>query len=85
MDEKKMLRKIYYENRAMNRNIQRLINIGFLGIFAGIAKDAKEKDDKQEKTMVKVGLALIAILEGMTMVSSIIDYRRAKSEEELDK
>lgn len=85
MDEKKILRKIYYENRIMNRNIQRLINIGFMGIFAGIAKDVKEKGDKQEKAMVKVGFALIAILEIIIMLSSIIDYRNAKMEEESDK
>ena len=28
MKNKEMLRKIYYENKAINRNMQRLVNIG---------------------------------------------------------
>lgn len=85
MGNREMLRRIYYENRAINRYIQRLMNISLLGIFAGIAKEAKKKGDQQEKSMVKIGFVLIAILEVMTMLSGIIDYRKAKMEEEADK
>lgn len=28
MKNKEMLRKIYYENKVINRNMQRLVNIG---------------------------------------------------------
>ena len=37
MKNKEMLRKIYYENKAINRNMQRLVNIGLLGILGCIS------------------------------------------------
>lgn len=49
MKNKEMLREIYYENKAMNRNMQRLVNIGLLGILGRAAKEAKEPDDAKEK------------------------------------
>ena len=35
MKNKEMLRKIYYENKATNRNAQRQVNIGLIGILSG--------------------------------------------------
>ena len=49
MKNKEILRKIYYENRAINRNIQRLANISLIGLLARSAKEAKESDDEQGK------------------------------------
>ena len=46
MKNKEILRKIYYENRAINRNIQRLANISLIGLLARSAKEAKESDDE---------------------------------------
>ena len=43
MKNKEILRKIYYENRAINRNIQRLANISLIGLLARSAKDYLEK------------------------------------------
>lgn len=60
MKNKEMLRKIYYENRAINRNIQRVANIGLIGLFA---KSAKASEDKYGKNLAKVGLTLIGISE----------------------
>lgn len=34
MKNKDMLRKIYYENRKINRNIQRLANVGLISLLA---------------------------------------------------
>lgn len=34
MKNKDMLRKIYYENRKINRNIQRLDNVGLISLLA---------------------------------------------------
>ena len=34
MKNKDMLRKIYYENRKINRNIQRLANVGLTSLLA---------------------------------------------------
>ena len=34
MKNKDILRKIYYENRKINRNIQRLANVGLISLLA---------------------------------------------------
>lgn len=84
MKNKEMLRKIYYENKAMNRNMQRLVNIGLLGILGRAAKEAKESDDAKGKNLVKAGLVLIAITQGLLMISDILDYRKNRMEAQLE-
>lgn len=84
MKNKEMLRKIYYENKAMNRNMQRLVNIGLLGILGRAAKEAKESDDAKGKNLVKAGMVLIAITQGLLMISDILDYRKNRMEAQLE-
>lgn len=84
MKNKEMLRKIYYENKAMNRNMQRLVNIGLLGILGKAAKEAKESDDAKGKNLVKAGLALVAITQGLLMISDILDYCKKRMEVRLE-
>lgn len=84
MKNKEMLRKIYYENKAMNRNMQRLVNIGLLGILGRAAKEAKESEDPKEKILVKAGLILIVITQGLLMISDVLDYRKNRIEERLE-
>ena len=81
MKNKEMLRKIYYENKAINRNMQRLVNIGLIGILGGIAKEAKASDDPKAKILVKAGMVMIAITEGLLLFSDILDYRQSKIDE----
>ena len=85
MKKKEMLRKIYYENKAINRNMQRLVNIGLIGILGGIAKEAKASDDPKAKILVKAGMVMIAITEGLLLFSDILDYRKSRIEEKLEK
>ena len=85
MKNKEMLRKIYYENKAINRNMQRLVNIGLIGILGGIAKEAKASDDPKAKILVKAGMVMIAITEGLLLFSDILDYRKSRIEEKLEK
>ena len=80
MKNKEMLRKIYYENKAINRNMQRLVNIGLIGILGGIAKEAKASDDPKAKILVKAGMVMIAITEGLLLFSDILDYRKSRIE-----
>lgn len=84
MKNKEMLRKIYYENKAMNRNMQRLVNIGLLGILGRAAKEAKESDDAKGKNLVKAGMVLIAITQGLLMISDILDYCKKRMEVRLE-
>lgn len=84
MKNKEMLRKIYYENKTINRNIQRLANIGLLGILGRTANEAKESDDEKRKKLVKAGLVLVAIIQGLLMIGTILDYRKNRIEEQLE-
>lgn len=70
MKNKDMLRKIYYENREINRNIQRLANIGLIVLLAKLAKEAKASGDEQGKNLAKVGMILAGISEALILVSS---------------
>ena len=85
MKNKEILRKIYYENRAINRNIQRLANISLIGLLAKSAKEAKESDDEQGKNLAKAGLLLVVISEVLIMISDILDRRKMKIEEKIEK
>lgn len=85
MKNKEMLRKIYYENKAINKNMQRLVNVGVIAILSGAAKEAKGSDDPKEKILVKAGMVMIAITEGLLMLSDILDYRKNRIEEKLEK
>lgn len=85
MKNKEILRKIYYENRAINRNIQRLANIDLIGLLARSAKETKESDDEQGKNLAKAGLLLVVISEVLIMISDILDQRKMKIEEKIEK
>ena len=82
MKNKEILRKIYYGNRAINRNIQRLANISLIGL---LAKEAKESDDEQGKNLAKAGLLLVVISEALIIISDILDHRKMKIEEKIEK
>ena len=81
MKNKEILRKIYYGNRAINRNIQRLANISLIGLLARSAKEAKESDDEQGKNLAKAGLLLVVISEALIIISD----RKMKIEEKIEK
>lgn len=81
MKNKDMLRKIYYENKAMNRNMQRLANIGLIGLLAKSAKKAKADGDQQAMGLTKAGMILVAISEVLIMGGDILDLRKSKIEQ----
>ena len=85
MKNKEMLRKIYYENKATNRNAQRQVNSGLIGILSGTAKEAKASDDPKAKSLGKAGMVMIAITEGLLLFSDILDYCINRIEENLEK
>ncbi len=49
-----------------------------IGILGGIAKEAKASDDPKAKILVKAGMVMIAITEGLLLFSDILDYRKAE-------
>ena len=84
MTNKTILREIHRENKSINRNLQRLANIGLIGLFEKSAEEAKKTDNPVGKTLAKTGLILVAVSEIVLMIADIIDYREAKIEQQLE-
>lgn len=84
MTNKAILREIHRENKSINRNLQRLANIGLIGLLGKSAEEAKKTDDPVGKTLAKTGLILVAVSEIVLMIADIIDYREEKIEQQLE-
>lgn len=84
MTNEAILRKIHRDNKFINRNLQRLANIGLIGLLGKSAEMAKKTDDSVGKTLVKTGLILVAVSEIVLMIADIIDYREEKIEQQLE-
>ena len=84
MTNKTILREIHRENKSINRNLQRLANIGLIGLLGKSAEEAKKTDDPVGKTLAKTGLILVAVSEIVLMITDIIDYREKKIEQQLE-
>ena len=84
MTNKTILREIHRENKSINRNLQRLANIGLIGFLGKSAEEAKKTDDPVGKTLANTGLILVAVSEIVLMIADIIDYREEKIEQQLE-
>ena len=78
MTNEAILREIHKDNRSINRNLQRLVNIGLIGLLGKSAQEAKKTDDSVEKTLVKIGLLIVAVLEIALLIVDIIDFRKER-------
>lgn len=78
MTNEAILREIHKDNRSINRNLQRLVNIGLIGLLGRSAREAKKTDDSVEKTLVKMGLLFVAVLEIVLLIVDIIDFRKER-------
>lgn len=84
MTNRDLLKEIRNENKAINRNIQRLINIGLLGLLGKSGQEAKEKDDETGRLLSKAGILLIAIDVVLLFISDVVDYKKSRVEDRLD-
>lgn len=84
MTNKALLREIYKDNKTINRNLQRLANIGLIGLLGKCAQEAKKSDDSAGKMLAKAGLLLVVVSEVILLVSDLIDYRKEKIGQELE-
>lgn len=61
----------------------------FISILCGmlnfVACQKKASDDPKAKILVKAGMVMIAITEGLLLFSDILDYRKSRIEEKLEK
>lgn len=78
MENRDLLEKIHRDNKAINRNIQSLINIGLIGLMGKIEQEARKSDDKAGKAIARIGLFIIMISEILLFVGDIVDYRKEK-------
>lgn len=84
MTNRDLLKEIHNGNKAINRNIQRLINIGLIGVFGKAGQEAKENNDETGRLLSKAGLLLIAINEVLLLIVDVIDYKKSRVEDKLD-
>ena len=84
MTNKTILREIHRENKSINRNLQRLANIGLIGLLGKSAEEAKKTDYSVGKTLAKTGLILVAVSEIVLMIGDIIDHKEEKIEQQLE-
>ena len=84
MTNKTILREIHRENKSINRNLQRLANIGLIGLFGKSAEETKNTDNHVGNILEKTGLILVAVSEIVLMIADIIDYREEKIEQQLE-
>ena len=83
MTNKVTLRDIHKDNKAINRNLQRLANIELIRLLGKSAEEAKKTNDTVGKSLARAGLILIAASE-MVLIGDIVDYRNEKIEQELE-
>lgn len=84
MTNKVILRDIHKDNKAINRNLQRLANIELIRLLGKSAEEAKKTNDTVGKSLARVGLILIAASEMVLLIGDIVDYRNEKIEQELE-
>ena len=83
MTNKELLKKIHNDNKEINKNLQRLLDIGLFGLFNKMLRDAKEENDETIMLLSKLGLLLIAIREILLLICDITDYKKAREEDEI--
>ena len=82
MKNTKLLKKIYYQDKAINRNLQRLINIGLMGWLAKTMK--KYKDNEQEILPLKIAEMLVYFMDLLLIIVDLIERKEEEMEDESD-
>ena len=83
MTNKELLKKIHNDNKEINKNLQRLLDIGLFGLFNKMLRDAKEENDETIMLLSKLGLLLIAIREILLLICDITDFKKNREEDEI--
>ena len=84
MTNKVSLRDIHKDNKAINRNLQRLANIELIRLLGKSAEEAKKTNDTVGKSLARAGLILIAASEMVLLIGDIVNYRNEKIEQEIE-
>ncbi len=73
-----MVKKLYIEQRRVNRNLQRMTSLLLMQTMVGIRKHAEEQNDKRAARLSQLGLLLIAFVQGMLLTMDILDLIEMK-------
>lgn len=84
MKDKELLKKIYRENKALNRNIQSLTNLCLVSLLSKSAEEAKIKDNKRMELVAEIGMILVMVAECISLVRDIIIYKQEKIEDKIE-
>lgn len=82
MTNRELLKKIHNDNKEINKNLQRLLDIGLFGLFNKMLRDAKEENDETIMLLSKFGLLLVAIREILLLICDITDCKKARENDE---
>ena len=84
MKNEKILKDIYDENRAINRNLQRLTSIGLIAVLSNTIKEAKEKGDNTIVRLGRTALFALALAQFLLLISDVTTLQRKRNEEQVD-
>lgn len=83
MTNRELLKEIHNDNKEINKNLQRLLDIGLFGLFNKMLRDAKEENDETIMLLSKLGLLLVAIREILLLICDITDFKKNREEDEI--
>lgn len=84
MKNEKILKDIYDENRAINRNLQRLTSIGLIAVLSNTIKETKEKGDNTIVRLGRTALFALALAQFLLLISDVSTLQRKRNEEQVD-
>lgn len=76
-----MLKKVYTEQKMMNKNLQRITNLILMILFTMVGKEAAARDDETGKRLCRIGVGLTAVTHALLIVSDIADLVKSQKEE----
>lgn len=79
MKKTDLLNDIYYQNRSIERSLDKLLLVGMAGIIAFLAKG--EEDEKTVK-LSKIGMSLITGCHFLLLADEIADIFRKRRDAE---
>lgn len=84
MKSQELLNNIYDESKAMNRNMQRLCNIGLIGVILNISREAVANDDEELRGLCRVALGIAGVAQLVIAVAEVVECWKRKKIVESD-
>lgn len=82
MMNQRLLNNIYDESKAVNRNLQRLCNIGLIGLILNISREAVVNDDEELKGLCRVAMAIVGAIQLLIALAEVVEFWKRKKRAE---